>query len=272
MRTLAITLGVLVGVLVGAYAFATGGKPSREAPAWLTAAPIAHRGEWAEGCERPENSLAAFDEALRHGYSIELDVQRTADGVTVVIHDEDLYRLTLAPGVVSEMTYDELRQRRLACSDEMIPTLAEALSLIDAHVPVFVEIKNRGAAGALEDDVAEQLLAYRGRAAVMSFNPYSLARVAETAPEIPRGQLASAFEDEDLAWYEKFLLRNLMMNWTSKPDFIAYDLAELPSHTVMLQSWRGRPILGWTAKYPADREAAAKIVDAVICDPAALPR
>lgn len=266
-----VTVVVLIVLLVGAFAFASGGTPSRKPAGWLTERAIAHRGQWTDGPARPENSLPAFDEAAGNGYAVELDTQSTLDGITVVIHDEDLERLTGQPGLVAETSLADLQDLRLLGGEEAVPTLEQALAVIDGRVPVFVEIKNPGDVGALEDDVARQLAAYPGEAAVMSFNPYSLARVAASAPEIPRGQLSSALEGEDLAWYEVFLLRNLLMNWTSKPDFIAYDLAELPSLRTTLQKWRGRPLLGWTAKTEADRIAAEAICDAVICDPDALP-
>ncbi|HSQ22482.1 MAG TPA: hypothetical protein VLQ52_06785, partial [Coriobacteriia bacterium] len=63
----------------------------------------------------------------------------------------------------------------------------------------------------------------------------------------------------------------LLMNWTSKPDFISYDLAELPSFGTALQSLRGRPLLGWTAETQPERIAAEGLCDAVICNPGALP-
>lgn len=267
----AVGIALVVVVVLIALAFASGGKPSREAPEWLTAAPIAHRGQWTDGPEAPENSLAAFDEAAVNGFPVELDVHRSADGVIVVIHDEELERVTGETGAVSESQAAYLTKLRLLGGEETIPTLQDALDLVDGRVPVFVEIKNPGEVGALEDELAEMLSAYDGEVAVMSFNPFSLQRVAERAPEIPRGQLASAFEGEDLAWYEKLLLRNLLMNWASKPDFIAYDIAELPSPVTTLQRWRGRPLLGWTADTPEEREAAAAHVDQVICNPGALP-
>lgn len=271
MRKTLIALAVIAALLLGGFAFATGGTPSREPAGWLTARAIAHRGEWTGGPEAPENSLAAFDEAAGNGFAVELDVQWSGDGVAVVIHDDDIERMTGEQGSVSHMQLDELQDLRLLGGDETIPTLEEALETIDGRVPVFVEIKNTDEVGALEDEVAARLSAYDGEVAVMSFNPFSLARMAQAAPEVPRGQLSSAFEGEDLAFYEIFLLRNLLMNWTSKPDFIAYDLAELPSLGTTLQTLRGRPLLGWTAETEEERVAAGALVDAVICNPAALP-
>ncbi len=271
MNRLLIIAAALVIVLAAGYWFATGGGAGREPAAWLTAGPIAHRGQWSEGSRAPENSLAAFEEAASNGFAIELDAQRTLDGQTVVIHDYDLERLTGTSGMVADTSLQDLQDLRLLGGDERIPTLEEVLALVGGRVPVFVEIKNEGEVGALEADVAKQLASYKGDAAVMSFNPFSLAAVAETAPGIPRGQLSGSFRGEDLPVYQVFLLRNLLMNWSSKPDFIAYELSELPSPGTSIQRWRGRPLLGWTAEDEAGRIAAGKVCDAVICNPAALP-
>ena len=270
MRTAAWIAAIIVILLVGGYAFATGGTPARKPPEWLTAQKIAHRGLWTEGPERPENSLAAFEAAAAAGFAVELDAHLSADGEVVVVHDSELDRMTGEDLLVEDLTVAELQELRLLGGDETIPTLAEALELVDGRVPAFVEIKNEGEVGALEDAVAEQLAAYEGDACVMSFNPYSLARVAEAAPEIPRGQLASRFKDEDLPWYQKLLLANMAMNWTSKPDFIAYDIDALPCPGVTVQTWRGRPILGWTIDDTDELARAEKYCDGFICNPGAL--
>lgn len=270
-RWLMFTIAGLAVALAAGFWFATGGIPDREVPAWVTAQPIAHRGQWTEGPARPENSLASFEQAAQNGFAIELDVQLSSDNQVVVFHDDDLDRLTDEAGAVGDMPLTKLRRLRLLDGNERIPTLHEALEIIDGRVPVFVEIKNRDSVGTLEDKVAREVDAYDGEAAIMSFNPYSMAQVAKTAPGVTRGQLSSALRGEDLAFYEAFLLRNLMMNWTSKPDFIAYDLEELPTFDTTIQRWRGRPLLGWTAHTPKDRLAGEEICDAVICDPEALP-
>ncbi len=270
MRTAAWTAVTIIIILVAGYAFTTGGTPAREPAGWLTAQKVAHRGLWTGGPVRPENSLAAFDAAADAGFAVELDVHSSADGVTVVIHDSELERMTGEDALVEDLTVAELGDLRLLGGEQRIPTLEEALALVDGRVPVFVEIKNEGDVGALEDDVAAQLAAYSGEACVMSFNPYSLGRVAEAEPDIVRGQLASRFKGEDLPWYQKLLLANMAMNWTSRPDFIAYDIDALPCPGVTVQTWRGRPILGWTIDDADELAHAEKYCDGFICNPGAL--
>ena len=60
--------------------------------AWMTARPIAHRGLHDDA--RPENSLAAFAAGMEAGYPLELDVHLTRDNELVVVHDENLKRVT----------------------------------------------------------------------------------------------------------------------------------------------------------------------------------
>ena len=77
---------------------------------WLEGRPlmIAHRGLSAHA---PENTLVAFRMALERGADgIELDLQPSADGVPMVIHDATLERTTDGRGAVRERTARELQQ------------------------------------------------------------------------------------------------------------------------------------------------------------------
>jgi glycerophosphoryl diester phosphodiesterase len=257
-----------VGALV-AYWLATGGLTREGAPAWITARAIAHRGLH-DRDGRPENSLAAFGAAAEAGHPIELDVHATADGAVVVIHDDTLERMAGDRRRVDQIDLSELRGLRLAGTDQRIPMLREVLDLVGGRVPVFIEIKNRGKVGRLEGTLVRELNSYAGEIAVISFNPDSLVVMAELDPDIPRGQLSGTFKDEDLESYKKVVLRHLLMNWKSRPHFIAYELGALPYIGVTLQRWRGRPILGWTAEDADDVRRARGLCDQVIADPGAL--
>lgn len=239
VRLVGLWVLVVAVVLGGAALLATRSVPAREPATWLTAGPVAHRGDWTAGPERPENSLAAFASAADHSLAIELDVQLTVDGGVVVLHDKDLARMTGQPGLVTDTPLAEVKQRRLLGGSQTVPTLPEVLALVDGRVPLFVEIKDQPKVGPLEDAVARELAAYDGRVAVMSFNPFSLARMASVAPDVMRGQLSGDFAGENLPWYEVFLLRNLLMNWTSKPDFVAMQFDLVPSATATVQRWWG---------------------------------
>lgn len=100
-----------------------------------------HRGS--SGTE-PENTLRAFRAAVgASADGVELDVQATADGVPVVIHDHDVSRTTNGRGQVAELTLAELRLLD-AGQGELLPTLDEVLDLLAGVLTVDLEIKQTG--------------------------------------------------------------------------------------------------------------------------------
>jgi len=110
---------------------------------------VAHRGQMETF---PENTLVALESALLSGaVYIEFDVQCTADGQLVVIHDTELFRTTGIQGNLFEMTYAEIKNIRaheperfsLAFFNQHIPLLSDAVKLLQAYpqATAFVEIK-----------------------------------------------------------------------------------------------------------------------------------
>ena len=161
---------------------------------------IAHRGASAEA---PENTLPAFEAAVRRGAdAIELDVRVTADGAPVVIHDATLDRTTDRTGPVAAHTLAELRSadagwhftRDLGRThpyrggDARIPTLGEVLWTFP-KLTVLVEIKEPQAQEAVrrvllqEDAVARCVVASEHREALAAFDAPPFLRGA-SAPEI----------------------------------------------------------------------------------------
>lgn len=111
----------------------------------------AHRG-WSS--RYPENTLRAFAEAIALGVSgIELDIQLTADGVPVVIHDRNLARTTNGNGLVDEMSLSDLRTLD-AGAGERVPTLREVLDLVAGSVHLDIEIKAPEAGNAVLADLS----------------------------------------------------------------------------------------------------------------------
>jgi glycerophosphoryl diester phosphodiesterase len=166
---------------------------------------IAHRGSSARA---PENTLAAFRAALEDGADgVELDARLTADGVVVVMHDDDVARTTNGTGRVSEMSFEQLRALRVR-GTELVPTLDEVLALVGGRTAVVVEIK--GAFGGARTIPGEEV----ARAVVpliegvpdvtaSSFDPGAVAVVRARAPSVPTaitiGRHASLDETLSLA-------------------------------------------------------------------------
>ncbi len=112
---------------------------------WKGVEVIAHRGAVEHA---PENTLSSFEKAIELGADrIELDVRETADGHIVVLHDESVDRTTDGSGLVSEYTLDSLKKLDAGSwfddkfSDQMIPTLREALQLIGDRAEIEIDYK-----------------------------------------------------------------------------------------------------------------------------------
>jgi len=104
---------------------------------------FAHRGYTANA---PENTLAAIQAAIDlSADGVEFDVRTCKSGEVVVFHDASLERMTNGAGMVRDMTLSELKQFKLKQGDketgEVIPTLQEALELIDGRIAMNIEIK-----------------------------------------------------------------------------------------------------------------------------------
>ncbi len=235
-----------------------------EATAWLRSVPIAHRGLHDEKAGIPENSLAAFAAAVDQGYAIEMDLQMSADGKVLVFHDYTLQRMTGVEGKVRDFTWEQLQELKLSGSNEGIPLFADLLALVGGKSPLLIEVKNEGAVGALEQGVIDELKNYSGEFAVQSFNPFVMSYFYKHAPSIVRGQLSSNFKKDSLVWWKKFLLRNLLLNFLSKPAFISYEYGALPSWFAHRVRAKGLLLLTWTVTNPQDYARAQQLYDNVI--------
>jgi glycerophosphoryl diester phosphodiesterase len=160
---------------------------------------VAHRGASAS---EAENTLEAFEAAVAAGAdAVEFDVRMTADGVPVVLHDADVARTTDGGGLVRDLSLNDVKRLRIRTptgSPAEIPTLRETLVLLSGRAAVDVEIKNVPGDRDFDADrevaveaTIETLEAssFSGPVLVSSFNPFSLVRVRELAPEIPTGLL-----------------------------------------------------------------------------------
>ncbi|HZC73438.1 MAG TPA: glycerophosphodiester phosphodiesterase family protein [Jatrophihabitans sp.] len=86
---------------------------------------FAHRGFAPDGAE---NSMAAFERAVRLGYRyLETDVRVTADGVALAFHDARLNRVTDRVGRVADLSWAEVQRARIG-GREPIPLLTDLLA------------------------------------------------------------------------------------------------------------------------------------------------
>lgn len=258
---LSIALALLFAI-VGFYNFATAGEAiSEDKISWIKETPIAHRGLHTK--DIPENSLSAFENALKNNYAIELDVQFTKDKEVVVFHDENLKRMTNDTRNIEDVNYDELKNLRLDNTNEIIPTLEEVLELVDSKVAILIEIKDCKDYIELSEKTYEILKGYEGNYAIQSFNPFILEWYKNNASEVVRGQLSGTFTEgsESLNSFEKFVLKNMLLNFKSKPNYIGYELEGIPKSKLESLRKKGVPIIVWTVKNKEDMEKAYKYSD-----------
>lgn len=236
---------------------------------WLIR-PIAHRGLHDAAKGIIENTPSATQAAIDAGYAIEVDVQEAGDGEGMVFHDSVLDRLTEGTGPVNSRPSAELKRIRFKATSDRMQSLPDLLEQISGRVPLVIEIKGDWRThGPFERYLAELIGAYRGQAAVMSFDPYAIAALAQAAPELPRGLIAGPFRNP-LFWghltpWKRFYMRNLLSAFIAKPHFVAYDIEALPSAAPWI--WRrvlGRPLLTWTVRSDEQRRRAKRVADAMI--------
>jgi glycerophosphoryl diester phosphodiesterase len=240
------------------------------APDWLTARPVAHRG--LHDAERGiiENMPAAARAAIAGNFTIECDIQLSADGEAMVHHDHELGRLVEGSGPLNEKTAAELKALRFKATDERMMTLTELCALVDGRVPLIVEVKSRfSGERKLVKRMAEVLASYSGPVVGMSFDPDQVLALREIMPKLTRGIVAQRTYDDD---YWKHLTReqrdsmlHLKHGFSTQPHFIAFWVQQLPAPAPWIaRNIFGCPLLAWTVRTPEQRAAAARYADQMI--------
>lgn len=236
--------------------------PDPDRVRWLAKWDYAHRG--LHGMGVPENSPSAFADAISRGIGIELDVQRSRDGRAMVFHDWELDRLTDEKGPLIKRNSADITQIALNGNDDRIPTLRRTLDQISGQVPVLIEIKSRHdrRTASLCLGVKRALEGYQGDHAVMSFDPRVSQWFRKHSPRTIRGLVVKETGSKTLrgSWQRHLSL------WHGKPEFLAYNVDDLPSTFAKAQRKRGFPVLTWTVRTVAQQETALAHADALIAE------
>lgn len=227
---------------------------------------IAHRGYHDINSGIPENSILAFEEAIKNNLIIELDVHVLKDGNVVVFHDDNIKRMTGIDKEIRYMNYNEIENLKLQETEQKIPLLYEVLELVNGKVPIIIELKYDVKCGILEKEVIKILSKYNGKYAIKSFRPASVRYFKKNFPEAIRGQLSSDFRNDNISNLERLFLRKItLLSFMSKPDFISYDIRALPNNKIE-KLRKNKLILGWTVRSEEDLEKAKKYCDNYICE------
>lgn len=291
LRTAAVATGSILGALALALtgpaaahsgAGAPGPGPSgAHTPRAAAQAPVtvAHRG--ASGYA-PENTLAAADRAAALDIDwVETDVQRTRDGVLVLMHDESLERTTnarrlfpdRAPWRVADFTSKEVARLDAGSwfgsdfAGERVPTLGRFLDRLTRNgQKLLLELKNPGLYPGIEREVLGELgdrgwldrSGLRSRLVVQSFDADSVRTVHQQEPAVKTGFLGSP-DTSELASYTAFA-DQINPRWTALT-------AEYVSAVQSLRGPHGTPmeVYTWTVDDAATAVRTAALgVDGII--------
>lgn len=233
----------------------------RTVPTWLTFTPIAHRGLYDGNHTIPENSLSAFAKAIKEKHPIELDVQIIKDGTVIVFHDTDLKRACQLSKKTKSLRKEELSNYTLFKTTQTIPTLQEVLDFVKGQVPLLIELKTSSFSKQLERNTLALLERYQGEVALQSFNSATVKWLHKQNHPYPVGQLA----EPSLAVKPlHYLFDYWQLNTRMHPDFIGYDIDDVPNKRVSFFKKKGIPILLWTVKSQAQMDQYTTTFDNVI--------
>jgi glycerophosphoryl diester phosphodiesterase len=223
---------------------------------------IAHRG--AAG-SRPENTLASVQKGIEDRADwIEIDVQETADGEIVVVHDSDLMKLAGVNLKIWDSTLEDLEEIDIgswfdpAYGDQRTPLLRDVLELAKGKSKVLIELKYYGHDVALEERVARVVedMEMQDQIAIMSLKYPAIQKMQELRPTWRTGVLAAS-----------------SVGNTAKldGDFIAISQGFASSSLIRATQSAGKDIYVWTVNDPLDMsKMISKGVNGLITDEPAL--
>lgn len=257
MMIVLAVLGILVVIVILFWLWAIAPQLPRADFSAFQKFDYAHRGLHNKEQGVPENSLKAFDLAVRGGFGMEFDLQLTKDGQVVVHHDLTISRTCGVERNICDMTYEELSGYRLFGTEERVPLFTEVLQLVDGRTPLIIELKSYTRQEELCQKTVELLKGYSGLYCVESFDPRIVRWFRQHQPQVVRGQLMCRMPEKNMTKLADFIGRNLMTNFFTRPNFEAYDF--YTRHNFSLRAARrvfGMQEVSWTLRSLEDYQVA----------------
>jgi glycerophosphoryl diester phosphodiesterase len=231
-------IGYLVVAVVLLFVGIAAGRAFLQRPDINRAVGItAHRGSKVRA---PENTLSALQQAIAEGADYaEIDVQNTADGVVVLLHDADLMRVASVNRRLREIDYDDLRDIDVGSwfapefSSERVPTLQEAIDVARGRIKLNIELKFTWPDPALAEKVGQiiQRNRFASDCVVSSLNFQALTEIKRAFPELTTG----------------FIVFQAVGNLSRmEADFLSISAARATPRLVRDVHRRGREVHVWT--------------------------
>jgi glycerophosphoryl diester phosphodiesterase len=180
-------------VTLGFLATSTMGHAVFLADLFAARKPVAITAHRAGAHGAPENTVAALRQAIGDGADFaEIDVQLTADGVVVVLHDSDVRRLTGVMKKLSQMTLDEVKNLRFRGKE--IATLEEFIEEAQGKIKLNIELKYYGHDPKLAESVVKLLHRHDfvSDAIISSLENKGLEEVRRFEPRLRIGKILAA--------------------------------------------------------------------------------
>lgn len=220
---------------------------------------IAHRGF---SSIAPENTLAAFEQAIARGASsIEFDIQLSADSVPVIFHDATLERITGVSGKVRDKNLSQLQTLDAGkwfgaeFLGQKIPTLKEALSILK-NVDKFLYFDVKPHCEWLDSEVAIFVntlndAGIKEKCVITSFSDRFLGQVRRLSDGLAIGHIVANLEA-----YKTQLVKAVV----NRDNLISSQYRVLLENPALIQASRiqGVDIVAWTVD---DRSDMQKLVD-----------
>jgi len=231
---------------------------------------VAHRGLHDRARGIIENMPGAVTVAIAENFSIEVDIQLSADGEAMVHHDDALGRLTEGSGALRSLTVPELKAVAFKDTSERMMSLGDLCTLVAGRVPLVIEVKSHfDGDRQLVRRMSQVLAAYRGPVGAMSFDPDQVMALRELMPRLVRGIVAERHYTEadwpEASATQRRDMTHLRHAFRSRPHFLAYWVNELPAAAPWIAHHIfGLPLLTWTVRTPEQRQRAARYADQMI--------
>ncbi|WP_026960575.1 glycerophosphodiester phosphodiesterase [Aliagarivorans taiwanensis] len=217
-------------------------------------------GHRAGGWMAEENSMEGLQAAIELGLpSTEIDIQLTADGRIVVIHDRDLGRLTRSPLVVSQSSLADIQQAFVQANKPAPLPFEDWLAVAEGQIKLNIELKRYDDSLALVDALLEMLVGYPDRVIISSLDTQLLEYTAERMVEFPleHTPLLALIEAASIGASPFKQQRDMLMvsqRWLSPLSLLASSQAQ-------------QKVYVWTVNQPSEVERLFYLgVDGVITD------
>ncbi len=209
----------------------------------------AHRGS---SLKAPENTMSALRQAIADGADYaEIDVQTTADGVVVLMHDADLMRIASVNRRIQDTRFEDLKEIDIGSwfsedfSNERTATLDEAIKFVNGQIKLNIELKYNRPDPGLVKKVGNIIRSngFSGKCVITSLDNGELKKFRKSFPEVKTGLI---------------IFRALGSLTKTEFDFLSIQAKKATSRLVKNAHQNGKEIHVWTVN---DLQTALSMIE-----------